>query len=351
MTPLEKSIIATLVYYDVLDRPLTGWEIFKYLIRWPRNQMALKSKDRSFGYTLAKGEEHDSQWQSLDFKNILDILENSPALTKLVSQQNGFYFLNGRQKIIKERIERQKMADQKWKKARRVIKFLQMIPFIRLVAVSGSLAMNNTKDESDIDLLIVTQKGRIWTCRGLITLFLHLICQHRHGNLTKDRFCLNHYLTDQSLKIPFKSLYNAQTYAHLVPILEVEQSDLYNRFQKDNDWIKNYLFSYPMSRRGYLRKISSSKFLPLIRKFNQFALQGKTGYLFELLSKKFQERRIRKDPHTYQTGGRVVFIDSQLEFHPDSPEKGILEKYNQKMRQIGLVELGQERDSGLTRHV
>jgi predicted nucleotidyltransferase len=189
MSPLEKAVLATLVYYDVLDRPLTSWEVFKYL----NNTGLRKSKVQSFEYDLAL-QDRSSQCQTLD--SVLETLENSSELKKIIDQKNGFYFLKGRQEIVKERIERQKIADQKWKKAKRVIKLLQLIPFIRLVAVSGSLAMNNTKKESDIDLLIVAKSGRIWTCRGLTTLFIHLIGQRRHGSLTKDRFCLNHYLTD-----------------------------------------------------------------------------------------------------------------------------------------------------------
>ena len=70
----------------------------------------------------------------------------------------------------------------------------------------------------------------------------------------------------------------------------------------------------------------------------------KVGDGVEFILKKIQARRI----NPYQPGGRVVFDDRQLEFHPDSPEKWILEKYNQKMKELGLAELGQERDSGLT---
>ncbi|MFH1671213.1 MAG: nucleotidyltransferase domain-containing protein, partial [Candidatus Portnoybacteria bacterium] len=203
MDSLEKSILATLVYYNVLDQPMTGWEVFRYLVK----------KDK-FEVNLNK---------------ILDILENSSELNKFISQKNGFYFLKGRESIIKQRIERQIIADRKWKKARRIIRLLQVIPYIRMVAVSGSLAMNNTKEESDIDLLIITKADRIWTCRALTTLYLHLIGQRRHGNLTKDRFCLNHYITDNSLEISGQSLYNAQTYAHLVPMLE---NGLYQKFQE-----------------------------------------------------------------------------------------------------------------------
>ncbi len=314
MTDLEKSILATLVYYDVLDQPLTGWEVFKYLIK-KGNLGQVKSK------------------------KIIDLLETSP----LISQKNGFYFLKGRQKIIKQRIARQEIADHKWKKAKRMVKLLQQIPFIRLIMVSGSLAMDNPKEESDIDLLIVTKAGRIWTCRGLTTLFIHCLGQRRHGLLTKDRFCLNHYLTNRSLKVPFPSLYNAQTYAHLVPIWQAE-SGLYKKFQRANQWLKNYLVFYPAGQKGYLRKIKDNQFFTFLRKFRESILDKKVGDGVEFILKKIQARRI----NPYQPGGRVVFDDRQLEFHPDSPEKWILEKYNQKMKELGLAELGQEKDSGLT---
>ncbi len=321
MTDLEKSILATLVYYDVLDRPLTGWEVFRFLVRGEKNETTLNS--------------------------VLTSLENSPELTNLISQQKGFYFFKGRSRIVKERISRQKIADRKWKKARQVLKLLQTIPFIRLVAVSGSLAMNNPKPESDIDLLIVTKASRIWTCRALTTLFFQSVGQRRHGSLTKDRFCLNHYLTDKSLKIPFKSLYNAQTYAHLVPIWEAKSPKLYQRFQKANQWIGDYLAYYPASQKGYLTIINPSRFLTDVRTFREIVLSGWLGDIIEFALKKIQQRRIKKDPLTYQSGGRVLFDDKQLEFHPDSPEKGILEKYNQEMRKLGLPEMGEEKDSGL----
>jgi len=71
------------------------------------------------------------------------------------------------------------------------------------------------------------------------------------------------------------------------------------------------------------------------------------GNFIELILKKIQRTRIKKDPLTYQSGGRVVFSDNQLEFHPNSPEKWILEKYNQRIKKLGFKELGDEKDSGL----
>jgi len=329
MTSLEKSILATIVYYNVLDRPLNAWEIFRYRINCCH-------------------EDNKTSHNKENLESIFDTLENSLELKKIISEKNGFYFLHGRESIIKKRIERQKMADKKWKKTRRVIRFLQLIPFIRLVMVSGSLAMNNTKNESDIDLLIVSKFGRIWTCRGLATIFIHLIGQRRHDDLTKNRFCLNHYLTDHSLKIPFRSLYNSQTYSHLTPIWEEKPPLLYKQFQKANSWVGDYLFLYPFTEEGYLRRIKTNRLLSFIRKTIESILDNRVGNALELLLKEFQKRRIAKDPLTNQKGGRVIFNDRQLEFHPVSPEKLILEKYNKKMRQLGLTEFGEEKDSGLT---
>ncbi len=327
MNGLGKSILATLVYYDVLDRPLTSWEIFAHLI---------KSKEK----------EEEYQGKTVKLSEILYHLENNLELKNNIEQKNGFYFLKGRKNIIRERINRQKIADEKWKKARKMIKMLQMIPFIKMVIVSGSLAINNPKEESDIDLLIITKKGRIWTCRILVTLFTQLIGWRRHGLLTKNRLCLNHYLTEKSLEIPFKSLYNAQTYSHFVSLWEARPCELRKKIQKQNSWLNNYLF-FGFRGGNYLNQIKSNKSLSAIRKTGEFLLNRKIGDMFEIFLKKVQSERINKDPLTYQSGGRVVVNNKQLEFHPSSPEKKILEKYNQKMKKLGMVNWSHEKDSGL----
>jgi len=83
---LEKSIIATVCYYDVLNYPLTGFEIYKYLINVDfikrHNDKALKQvqNDRA----------------DISFYDIIEALENSLELRKIIFQKNGFYFLKGR---------------------------------------------------------------------------------------------------------------------------------------------------------------------------------------------------------------------------------------------------------------
>ena len=335
---LEKAIIATVVYYDVLDYPLTGFEVFKYLI----NPARLISVDSQFSEIEPVGK--------IFLKDILETL-GSRNISFFLEEKNGFYFLRepaspsgGRGEILEIRIDHQKISDEKWKKAGKIIKWLQIIPYIKIVAVSGSLAMYNARKDSDIDLLIIARHKRIWTVRFLTSLFFQVISKRRHGVKTADRFCLNHFITDQSLKIDFPSLYNAQTYAHLVVILENEKR-IYNRFQQANNWIWDYLAFYDYQKIGNQRKIKTNSFLRNIGRFQEFILSSFIGNILESLLGFFQKRLIKKHSITQNKGGRIVANENQLEFHPTSPETKILDKYNEKM--ISLEFRVFEKDSGL----
>lgn len=322
---LEKSIISTIVYYDVLNYPLTNFEIFKYLIKSNRQL---------------------TETPEIKFSDIEKALKESPLLKDLLAKANGFYFLKGRREIVKERINRHKIADKKWKKTRRIVKLLQAVPYLKMVAGSGSLALNNTRKESDLDLLIVTKNGRIWTTRALVTFLVSLIGQRRHGQITADKICLNHYITDQSLTIKFASLYNAQTYAHLVPLISSGEINL-SGFYQANPWIKDYLFSLSPAKVDSLKAVKPSRSLKALAKTGEFILNNKLGDWLEIKLANYQKKHINKDPLRYGEGGRVITEDSQLEFHPNSPEKNIVDKYNRKMTELGVPELAHEKDSGL----
>lgn len=342
MTSFQKAILSTIIYYDALDYPLTFFEIFKYLTS-PKHLIS--------SFKLKRTE--------ITLEAIIKNLKNR-ELSKFINEKDGFYFLKSREEIIRTRIDRQKIADQKWKKARRIIKWLQVIPYLRMVAVSGSLALNNTKEESDFDLFIVVKNKRIWLSRFLVTGLLQAMGKRRYKNFTKDRICLNHYVTDKSLKIKFKSLYNAQTYAHMIPVLEIKDFSfqpskqgnlknrgIYKKFQEANSWIKDYLVFWPKLNVKHVKALKINYFLIFIARGIEFIFDNKLGDFLEKSTKKIQEPLIKKNPLTYKKGGRITADDTQLEFHPDSPEKKTLDKYNKNVLDLKLKELKKEKDSGL----
>ena len=339
-TNLEKQILATVVYYNILDYPLTCFEIFLYLVESKRQ---LNSEFQIY----------NSQFL------ILNSLNTSKYLKKYLGQKYGFYFLNIETRhflasankkidIVQQRLERKKLADWKWKKARKIFWIMQIIPFMKMVLVSGSLAFGNSKDESDIDVIIIAKKGRIWTVRAFATLLTCILGVRRHSKITKNKICLNHYITDQSLKIPFESLYNAQSYVHLVNVYRSQEDErLFKEFQKENKWIKKYVENYEVSELENFRGIRRNKILGFISKIFEIILSGKHGIYLEKKLSEIQSRKIKNNPLYEKAGGRITANDNQLEFHPNSHEARIIPKFNQWTKKLGLFEFAGQKDSGL----
>lgn len=327
MVYVRDSILATLVYYDIFDFPLTMFEVRKYLIN-PERFSSLRS---DLGITM--GQVH----QSLD-----DLVSIG-----FISSKNGFYFLPGRSALYELRIERENIATQKWKKFIRIAKWFQAVPYLRGLLASGSIALGNTGKDSDFDVLSVARSGRLYTCRIFLSLVASLFGARRtrHETNAPDKFCFNHYITDGNLNINYESLYNAQSYANLKPVLA--RDGIFDRFYVENTWLNKYIHNFKPADDFVLRTISLNFLLSNIGRAGEFVLNSSLGDKIESWAKRYQQKRIKNNPATYESGGRVVFNDNELEFHPRSFETFAIDKYNKKLKQLGIISRTEEKDSGL----
>lgn len=324
---LHNSILATLVYYDILDFPLTLLEVNKYLINPGR-----LSKDPILG--------------TISLNQIAENLESLVG-AGFVGSKNGFYFLTQKDSLYELRIKREKIAAQKWKKFLRIAKWFQAVPYLRAVLASGSLAINNTGHESDFDVLSVVKSGRLYTCRLLLSLVASVFGARRtrYERSAPDKFCFNHYITDGNLNIKHESLFNAQAYVNLKPVLVDE--GIFSCFHVENIWLNKYVYNFKPAEEFVLRKVYHSTLLSLIGRAGELILNSSLGDRFENWAKKYQQKRIKDNPVTYESGGRVVFNDNELEFHPHSFEAFAIDKYNKKLKQLGIITYAEEKDSGL----
>lgn len=78
-------------------------------------------------------------------------------------------------------------------RARRYCTPLRFFPGIAAVWVCNSLSMNAADADSDIDLFVEADPGRIWTARMLATAYFQLLGVRRHGEWVKGRFCLSFF--------------------------------------------------------------------------------------------------------------------------------------------------------------
>ncbi len=330
MIHIRDSILATLVYYDIFDFPLTLLEVNKYLIN-PGRFSAENVKSSVFNIKAAE--------IAIELDNIVRM--------GIVGHKNGLYFLAGRDNLYDLRIEREKIAAQKWDKFLKIAKWFQAVPYLRAILASGSLAINNTEHESDFDVLAVAESGRLYTCRIFLCLTASLFGARRtrYERSAPDKFCFNHYITDGSLNISHESLYNAQNYINLKPIFA--ENDLVQRFYIENNWLEKYILNFDFNEVNKGHLLGREGALCIVAKILEFILNSKLGNWLENILKNYQQKRIKNNPATYESGGRVIFNDSELEFHPHSFEAFAIDKYNKKLKQLGIIQHVEEKDSGL----
>jgi len=300
MNGIEKSILKTIIYFDNLSYPLTEREIFENL------QAIDNRKEVSF----------------FEFKNHLRNLKG------YLESKDEFWVLEGRKPLIEERKKREIISKQNFEKLKKVAKKINLSPFIKGIFISGSLSISNSTKSSDIDLLIVVKKGRIFTVRFFLTLLLDLMGERRRPGRKARKICLNHYLTDDSLEMRYPSLYNAYTYLHLLPILN--KDNVFERFRKENNWMKNYIIFVGLTFHAPFVLEEASR----LAMFLEERLSGSFGNLVE---KKLKEIQLRRKEKNYPKGvkkGRVILEDNLIELHPDSPEERILQEYQEKVDKI-----------------
>jgi len=328
MQGLRNAVLATLAYYDVFDFPLTGFEVWKFLI----NPARVERLKEGIGEIV-----------------LIDVIKELEELqkNKKIVEYNGFYFLSPeRLGIYDIRIEREKISAQKWKKLLNKARWFMMVPYLRGLFISGSMALNNSTEASDFDALVVAKTNRLYTCRILLSFVASLLGVRRtkHDVRAPDKFCFNHYLTDQNLGILYESLYNAETYMSLKPIFA--QDDLWVRFFRDNIWLNKFVYN-SRPEESYLYRVKPWPVLMGVQHLLETMLDTVVGEGVEKFLRYYQQRRIRLNPVTYASGGRTIFTDAQLEFHPHSEERRIISRYNETVLNLGTFWNYSELDSGL----
>lgn len=194
-----RAVFHTLAYADVFDYPLSAPETYRYLTAI------------------------NATWEE-----VLQALSDQT----LFSQVGAYFTLCGREQIVETRKRRAEIAASLCRKAARYSRMIAQLPYVRMVAITGSLAMNNTDEGKDVDYMIVTTSNRLWTCRALTLLVARL------AKLEGIKLCPNYLITTNALEFKERSLYVAHEIAQMIPISGFE---LYKEIRRLNHWMGRYL--------------------------------------------------------------------------------------------------------------
>ena len=278
---LRHAVFEVLVFFDIFNFPLTAIEVYKMM---------------------------PDAWS---LREVMTFLETEPS----IQTKDGMYFLQGREAIVAIRHKRYRIADQKFKKARKAVWALSKVHSIEGIYICNNLGFCNASEESDIDLLIVTQPGGIWRSR-FAAMIISQLFGVRMKDSSADKLCLSFFADKESLN--FDQLRHQEDpyfyyWMHGVYPLYEKNSDM---VVKANTWVRLKKQQRIAKRRAYTNTLDATLYIPV---------------LFEKILKKVQLHKMShyKKMRASLQHTDVIITDHMLKFH-DNDRRAVYANFHKQ---------------------
>lgn len=291
------ELLDGLVYADLFDCALTLEEVWRFS-RTPIGLEELRSELR-----------HDD------------------ALSGLVIHRGGFYSLADRPELIEQRPRRMARARALQRRGRRIARVLRHLPFVRGLALTGSLAADDARETADVDLLVVAAPGRLAT----VFLLMGTLARVLRGRL----FCPNFYVTDGRLGMAPGDLYTARELAQARSLAGSAAG-----LREANPWLASV---FPNARAGEPELPRDGR----VQRLLELPLRGRIGARVEAMATPIAAARLRA--HYAATGGPVpqdvaesFAAGVSLRFHAFHTGESMLARYAARRHQVAARLAGHE---------
>jgi len=292
----ELSILKALAYFDIFQYPLSEGEMHHFL---------------------------DCHLGKDELKLAIERLESHGLIFKF----DGFYCLWNDPGIIKKRVAGNLRAHKLMPRAGRIASLLYRFPFVKAVAISGSLSKNYADAKADIDFFIITNLNRLWVART----FLHLFKKLTYLAGRQHYYCMNYFVDEQAMAIAEQNIYSATEVVTLLPVAGI---DVINDFFNANRWTEEWLPAYKPRL-----EVASSDRQFAVKSFLQRVLTSKMGDKLDDLLFHWTTRRWRKkeDRGLRNIKGRKMNLVTGKHFSKSDPgafQEKIVRLYDIKVDQL-----------------
>jgi len=213
-------------------------------------------------------------------RHALEVLVKEGSLT----EKDGYYLPGDDPDWITRRLEGRQRALHLLKRSKNFVRVIASFPFVRAIAISGSLSKFAIGKTPDIDYFIITDPGRLWIARSLLHIFkkLSFITGHEHY------YCMNYFVDTDALALKQRNQYVAIELATLLPVYN---EGLIKQLMSENEWIKDFLPNHPgIINYNYMVRTGKQRFKKFVESLIGLFSPGR-------LNKKlmeFTDRRWRK---------------------------------------------------------
>lgn len=297
MNRLDTAILRTVLYADVFSFPLTVAEIHFFLI-------------------------HDHPVSVIEIRSALT---TSPALARLLRREGDFIALHGREAFIRERERREMATRQLWPLAEHYGRWLARLPYVRMVAITGALAMRNAAaHDDDLDFFLLTAPGRVWLARACAIVLVRL------ARLRGVTLCPNYIAAETALEQDHQTLFIAHEVAQMIPVYGL---DLYAALRAANPWVAACL----PNASGHFHSAQTAvhgRLWHMLKQLAETALNNRLGDALE--NWEHRRKRSRFAPQARQPHSAARIDEQQVKGHFNDYGHHVMAAYAERLRAFGL---------------
>ena len=287
-TSISGAILDALAYADVFDWPLSAVEIH-----------------RALPMTATQAEVDD----------VLASCVSAGLLTRVA----GVFVLFERDELAELRRQRERVSQRLWPQAVRYGRWIAALPFVAMVAVSGSLAVNAAGADADIDFFVVTEDGRLWTARAMIIGVVRASAAGRGATL-----CPNYLVSSSDIEFAERDVFTAHELVQLVPLYG---GAAFDELIARNAWYREFLPNHPGPTPMLAGAPSSigRRIAPLLRR-----------RAFDRFERWEMDRKVAALTASSSGSPEVRFDEVACKGHLDGHRQRVLDAHSQRLQRLGI---------------
>lgn len=271
-----------------------------------------------FEYPLTLAELRQTLVESVQTPSqLLATLKETPALQRVVEYQEGFFFPAGRRDLIAERQRREARSRAFLREHERLLRLVTLLPFVDMVALSGSIAHLNLDGQGDLDLFVVTRGRRVWSAAVAIVLLAKLLGRRR-------TLCANFVLSDTRLELDQQDLFTASQVIHVKPLVG---RATFHRLLAANPFVARFYPNFHQSASWGHERRRSSRVRGLKRAVE--AVLALPWWGVEAVCRSGYRAYLRRRSWTWQSPEQVRLDDDCLKLHTKSHRQSVMGRYEQ----------------------
>jgi predicted nucleotidyltransferase len=287
----EHAILRAIVYASLFDYPLTLRQTRETLVGSLQTEPEVLARYRA------------SAW-----------------LQEAVEYREGLFFLRGRSDLIAERRRREGNTRHFLRQHHALLDVICGLPYVRLVALSGSVAHGNLVADGDLDLFVVTSPSRVWSVTVAIILLAKFANRRR---IT----CVNYVLSEDRLRVEQEDLFTASQIVSLKPLTG---ADVYVRFVGANPFVAACYPNFVARGRMDPERAEASR----VRRVVERVLSLGPAPALEWVCRRAYGAYLRRRSSRWASPDQVRLDPQCLKLHTNSHRQSVMQRFDAALADV-----------------